>query len=76
MAAPDRAAETGMPPKLEKDAPSLRISVVASETLLLRLEEWRAEQRPIPNKSEAARMLLEAALDAADKVRSSGTNKR
>lgn len=54
-----------MPPKLDKDVPSGRINVIASETLLQRVEEWRATQRPIPNKSEAARMLIERGLDSA-----------
>lgn len=53
-----------MPPRLDKDVPSGRINVIASETLLERIEEWRALQRPIPNKSEAARLLIEKALDA------------
>lgn len=53
-----------MPPRLDKDAPSGRINVIASEALLDRIEEWRARQRPIPTKSEAARMLMEMALDA------------
>lgn len=56
-----------MPPKLDKEAPkeapSGRINIVASANLLERLEEWRARQRPIPNKSEAARLLIEQALE-------------
>ncbi|WP_342152296.1 hypothetical protein [Methylorubrum sp. SB2] len=56
-----------MPPKLSKDSPSGRINVIATEELLQRVEEWRARQRPIPNKSEAARLLIERALDDADR---------
>ncbi len=52
-----------MPPKLDKDSPTGRINVIATEALLQRIEEWRSVQRPIPNKSEAARMLIEKALD-------------
>lgn len=52
-----------MPPKLNKESPSGRINVIATEALLRRIEEWRAAQRPIPNKSEAARLLIEWALD-------------
>lgn len=60
--------ESGMPPKLDKDSPSGRINVIASAVLLARLDEWRAQQRPIPNKSEAARMIMEIGLDAAAKT--------
>ncbi|MGW8787119.1 hypothetical protein [Heyndrickxia sporothermodurans] len=61
--------ETGtvVPPRLDKEAPSGRINVIATETLLQRIEEWRATQRPIPTKSEAARILIEKALDAEEK---------
>lgn len=58
--------EADVPPKLDKDSPSGRINVIASETLLQRVEEWRATQRPIPNKSEAARMLIERALETEE----------
>lgn len=46
-----------------------RFIVPATEELLQRVEEWRAKQRPIPNKSEAARMLIERALEAEEKRR-------
>lgn len=63
MATGATIAEADVPPKLDKDVPSGRINVIATETLLKRIEEWRAVQRPIPNKSEAARLLIEWALD-------------
>lgn len=63
MAAADTFSEAGVPPKLNKESPSGRINVIATEALLRRIEEWRAAQRPIPNKSEAARLLIEWALD-------------
>lgn len=59
--------ETAVPPKLSKDSPSGRINVIATEELLQRVEEWRAKQRPIPNKSEAARMLIERALETEER---------
>lgn len=59
--------EADVPPKLDKDSPSGRINVIATEALLRRIEEWRSQQRPIPNKSEAARMLIEQALEAEEK---------
>ena len=64
MATEGQILEADVPPKLDKDVPSGRINVIASETLLQRVEEWRATQRPIPNKSEAARMLIERGLDS------------
>lgn len=67
MAAEGQHSESPVPPKLSKDSPTGRINVIATEELLQRLEEWRAQQRPIPNKSEAARMLIEQALDAAER---------
>lgn len=67
MATTDTFSEAGVPPKLDKDSPSGRINVIATEALLKRIEEWRAVQRPIPNKSEAARLLIERALDAEEK---------
>lgn len=63
MATADMIVEAQVPPKLDKDSPSGRINVIATEALLKRIEEWRAKQRPIPNKSEAARLLVEWALD-------------
>lgn len=67
MATEGQILEADVPPKLDKDVPSGRINVIATETLLQRVEEWRATQRPIPNKSEAARMLIERALEAEER---------
>ena len=58
---------SGMPPKLEKDAKSGRIIMIASEPLLDRVEEWRRQQPRIPTKSEAVRILVEQALDARER---------
>lgn len=66
MATEGQIVEANVPPKLDKDVPSGRINVIATETLLQRVEEWRASQRPIPNKSEAARMLIEIGLNEAE----------
>lgn len=67
MATGATISEADVPPRLDKDAPSGRINVIATEPLLKRIEEWRAVQRPIPNKSEAARLLIEWALDRLEK---------
>ncbi|MFC6790552.1 GIY-YIG nuclease family protein [Methylobacterium komagatae] len=58
----DEGARAPGPPRHRHLAPTL------PQELLRRLEEWRAQQRPIPNKSEAARMLIEMALDAVEKA--------
>ena len=67
MAMTEQEIVEGMPPRLDKDAPSGRINVVATDALLQHVEEWRARQRPIPNKSEAARQLIEWALDEMER---------
>lgn len=69
MATEGHQIEAAVPPKLSQSSPSGRINVIATEELLQRVEEWRAKQRPIPNKSEAARMLIERALEAEEKRR-------
>ena len=67
-------SESPVPPKLSNSSPTGRINVIATEELLQRLEEWRAQQRPIPNKSEAARLLIEQALDAFERRKPSSTD--
>jgi metal-responsive CopG/Arc/MetJ family transcriptional regulator len=52
--------------KLDKNSPTGRINVTASEALVQRVEEWRAKQRPIPNRAEAVRILIERALKAEE----------
>jgi hypothetical protein len=47
---------------------SSRVEARVPEALADRLENWRSAQRPIPNKSEAVRRLLDEALDAEDKA--------
>ena len=69
MAAEAQPLGKNVPPKLSNSSPSGRINVIATEELLQRVEEWRAKQRPIPNKSEAARMLIERALDLAERTK-------
>lgn len=56
-----------VPPKLSQLSATSRVTVIATEALLNRIEEWRRQQPKIPTKSEAARMLIEQALDAAEK---------
>ena len=55
---------SNMPPRLDKKSDSGRIIIIATEDLLERIDEWRARRRPLPNKSEAGRRLLETALRA------------
>jgi hypothetical protein len=67
MAERTQATGCGMPPKLEKGVSTGRINIVASETLIGRIDTWRANQRPIPSKSEAARLLLERMMDLIER---------
>jgi hypothetical protein len=53
-----------MPPKLEDGTPTERIQIVAPETWVQRVEEWRRKQPRIPSKAEAIRILVDKALAA------------
>ncbi len=54
--------EIDMPPKLETGTATKRLQLVVPESWEARVDEWRAKQRPIPNKSEAIRILVDQAL--------------
>ena len=41
--------------------------IAVSEALAERIDTWRSQQRPIPNRSEAVRQLVEKALEADGK---------
>ena len=60
-----------MPPKLEQGSPTDRMQLVLPRSLVERVDEWRATVRPIPNRSEAIRMLLDSALPPVDDQQSS-----
>lgn len=51
-----------MRPKLDKDADTKRLQLVVPETWEARVDEWRAKRRPIPNRSEAIRILVDLAI--------------
>lgn len=48
----------GMTPRGPKCA-DRKIALRVSEELLASLDNWRARQRPVPNRSRAARLLIE-----------------
>lgn len=48
-----------MPPKLDDKSKTVRMQLVISQALLDVVEDWRAQQRPVPNVSEAIRRLIE-----------------
>ena len=50
--------------KLDENSPTGRVNVPASEAWIVRLDDWRAEQRPVLTKAEAVRQLVTEALDA------------
>ncbi|GJD65204.1 ribbon-helix-helix domain-containing protein [Methylobacterium frigidaeris] len=55
-----------MPPKLQPNTPTDRINVKVPVTWLDRLDEWRSKQRPIPNRSEAIRQIVDMHLDQVE----------
>lgn len=65
-----------MPPKLDDKSPTARIYMLAPEAWVARIDEWRAQRRPIPTRSEAIRLLVDEALEAADADTKPPRNKR
>jgi Arc/MetJ-type ribon-helix-helix transcriptional regulator len=66
-----------MPSKLEIGTETTKIHLAVPKTWVDKIDEWRAKQRPIPNKSEAIRVLVERALEAEeDLIRSSENDRR
>jgi hypothetical protein len=43
------------------------VSLKAPQSFFDKIDEWRAGQRPIPNRGDAIRKLVEAGLDALQK---------
>lgn len=43
-----------------------RLQMRVAPSFLAKVDEWRASQRPLPSRSEAIRMLVEAALRSND----------
>ena len=64
-----------MPSKLEIGTETRKIHLAVPKTWVDKIDEWRAKQRPIPNKSEAIRVLVEHALEA-DLIGSSENDRR
>jgi Arc/MetJ-type ribon-helix-helix transcriptional regulator len=56
--------EKSMPPKLEDDVPTERVHIVAPETWVRRVDEWRRKHPKLPNRSEAIRLLVDLSLQA------------
>lgn len=44
-----------------------RVQVIAPETWIARVDDWRSQQRPLPSRSEAIRLLVEDALKSKEK---------
>lgn len=53
-----------MPPRLEAGTTTERIQLKAPSSWVERVDEWRAQRRPIPTRNEAIRILVDQALDA------------
>jgi hypothetical protein len=54
-----------MPAKLDPDAETKRINMMAPITWLRKIDDWRRQQPDLPNISEAIRRLVELGLKAA-----------
>jgi hypothetical protein len=44
-----------------------QLQIRVSAEFLKKLDEWRAQQRPIPSRTEAIRLLTEAEIEAVEK---------
>jgi rRNA maturation endonuclease Nob1 len=53
----------------DPDATPRRLNIVAPESWVQRVDDWRRKQADLPNLSEAIRRLVEAGLDAERKGR-------
>jgi hypothetical protein len=53
-----------MPAKLDPDAETKRINMMAPITWLRKIDDWRRQQPDLPNISEAIRRLVELGLKA------------
>jgi hypothetical protein len=52
------------------------ISLKAPQSFLDKVDGWRAEQRPIPNRGDAIRTLVEAGLEALEKQKAERKGKK
>lgn len=50
-------------PKLEAGTDTVRVQIVAPQTLISAIDEWRATKRPIPSRAEAVRILCARGLE-------------
>jgi hypothetical protein len=53
----------------DEDANTARLHMFTSPAWLRRVDEWRARQMPIPNRSEAVRRLVDLGLAASKEKR-------
>jgi len=53
-----------MPAKLDPDADTKRINMMAPIPWLKKIDDWRRQQSDLPNISEAIRRLVDAGLEA------------
>jgi hypothetical protein len=61
------AMNDSMPAKLDPDAETKRINMMAPITWLRKIDDWRRQQPDLPNISEAIRRLVDAGLEASKK---------
>jgi hypothetical protein len=58
-----------MPPKLDDDAETVRLNLVAPASWVERINLWRRQQADLPNFSEAVRRLTDLGLESELKRR-------
>jgi len=56
-----------MPAKLDPDAETKRLNLVAPASWVRKIDDWRRQQPDLPNISEAIRRLVDAGLAATSK---------
>jgi hypothetical protein len=61
------AMNAPMPPKLDPEAETKRLNLVAPSSWVRKIDEWRRQQPDLPNISEAIRRLVDAGLEATPK---------
>jgi hypothetical protein len=56
-----------MPHKLDPDTETQRLNLVAPDSWVRKIDDWRREQPDLPNISEAIGRLVEAGLEATSR---------
>jgi hypothetical protein len=55
---------------MKKESKKLRLDIRPDQELMDRIDAWRAQQRPLPNRAEAVKQILDKVLPKEDPFRS------